>query len=318
MNLPTLSVIIPNYNHSRYLNACLTALVEQSAPAAEIIVVDDASTDNSVEVIEAFARQHAHLRLVRNAQNLGVVGTVNKGLELASGEYVYCGSADDQVLPGFFEKSMRLLAQYPEAAGCCTIGDWREMASGYRWHVAVGMAEQACYLSPSAMVRLEQRDKLFIPSHTVIMRRSALLAVGRFIPELRWHSDWFAMYLAGFRHGMCYVPEPLAQFNIHPTSFYTRGRQGEEHRKVILGMLERLNRPEFQEAAERIRESGALYLFAGPMLRAILGHPEYRRFLNATFLRKNLWHIFKLKMKKILPAGVARWYFRTFYRAKNC
>jgi glycosyltransferase involved in cell wall biosynthesis len=314
--LPSLSVVIPNYNHAECLPICLNAMLEQSVQPKEILVIDDASTDKSLQVIQDYCRRYPVVKCLRNEKNQGVVYGMNRGLGLAEGDYVYFAAADDMVLPGFFEKSLRLLASYPQAALSCTIGDWREQASGYQWNVAVGMADRPVFIGPDEMVRLEKRDLLYIASHTSIIRKDALKEVGGFISELRWHCDWFAIYLAAFRYGICYVPEPLAVFNIHPASFYTRGRKGEVHRQVIHQMLSRLNQPEFREAAERIRESGALYQFAWPILRAMLLQPGYRRFINGTFLRKNLWHILKLLMKGLLPAWVAQWYFRTFYRAR--
>jgi glycosyltransferase involved in cell wall biosynthesis len=315
-SLPRLSVIIPNYNHAHYLPTCLDAMLKQSVKPFEILIIEDASTDRSLEVISDYAHRYSLIRCHRNEKNQGVVFGMNRGLELAQGDYVYFAAADDEVLPGFFEKSLRLLSQYPASSMCCTIGDWREKSSGYQWNVAVGMADQAGFIGPDEMVRLEQQDRLYIASHTAIIRRAALTEVGGFIPELKWHCDWFAIYLAAFRYGICYLPEPLAVFNIHPTSFYTSGRKGDAHRQVILHMLELLNRPAFHDAAERVRISGALYQFAWPVLRAMLQNAAYRRFINPTFLRKNLWHAFKLQMKALLPAAVARWYFRTFYRAR--
>jgi hypothetical protein len=81
-------------------------------------------------------------------------------------------------------------------------------------------------------------------------------------------------------------------------------------------MLDYLAEPGYADVAARIRDSGALFLFAGPMLRALLQRPAYRPFLNAVFLRKNLWHSLKLMAKRVLPPFVAHWYFRTFYRAQ--
>jgi glycosyltransferase involved in cell wall biosynthesis len=63
----------------------------------EVIVIDDASTDNSVEVIEGFARKDPIIRLYRNEQNQGVNQTVNRGLSLAAGEYIIFSAADDRV-----------------------------------------------------------------------------------------------------------------------------------------------------------------------------------------------------------------------------
>src|SRR6266478_5268167 len=158
--LPTLSVVVPNYNHARYLPVCLSNILKQSVQPLEIIVLDDASTDNSVEVIRGFAAQNPLIRLVQNEKNLGVMPNLNKGVELSRGEYVYIASADDEVVPGLFEKSLRLLAQHPQAAYCCAMAEWRETFSGLVWHMAAGMADQPCFLSPDEMVQLGKQGKL--------------------------------------------------------------------------------------------------------------------------------------------------------------
>lgn len=311
MILPTLSVVVPNYNHARLLPTCLQALLEQSVQPLEIIILDDASTDHSVEVIQDFAARSPIIRFYRNEQNQGVVFGMNRGLELARGDYVYFAAADDKVLPGLLEKSLRLLAQYPAAALSCTISVWQEVDSGLRWHMGVGMADQPCYLSPARMVELERRGELFIASNTVLFKRSSILRAGGFIPQLKWHCDWFGMYVSGFRDGVCFVPEPLAVAHIYAASFHSAGRRNkQEYREVLRRMLDLLNRSDYADAAELIRRSGALFLFGRPMLELMLSQPSHRRFFTPAFLRKNLWHSLKLEVKKITPTFAAKWYFQ--------
>ena len=80
-----LSVVIPNYNHSAYLRASLEGVLAQARGADEIIVVDDASTDDSFAVASSFLDRHPNFRLVQNSRNLGCVPTLNRGLALARG-----------------------------------------------------------------------------------------------------------------------------------------------------------------------------------------------------------------------------------------
>ena len=171
MGFPAISIVVPNYNHAQYLPRCLTALVTQSAPPLEIIVIDDASTDNSLDMIEDFARQHACIRVIRNSTNQGVVAGMNRGVELAQGDYLLFAAADDQLLPGFLEKSVTLLRQHPQAAMCCTIGDWHEVATGLQLHVGVGMSDRPCFLAPAQCVDLEMRGRFYVASHTAICAR---------------------------------------------------------------------------------------------------------------------------------------------------
>src|SRR3954468_1125884 len=101
--MPTadLSVFLANYNHARYLPRALDAILSQSVRPREVIVVDDASMkDNSLEVLDGYARLDPVVRVVRNETNLGVVPTYNKGLGLASADYVFLAAADDYLLPG--------------------------------------------------------------------------------------------------------------------------------------------------------------------------------------------------------------------------
>ena len=309
MKFPSLSVVVPNYNHAHYLPRCLQAILRQSAQPTEIIVLDDASTDKSVEVIESISRQRPLIRLHRNERNLGVVANINRGIDLARGDYVFSAAADDEVMPGLFEKSLALLAAYPQAALSCTIGEYREVATGFQWHMGVAAVERPSYLSPAQMVAAERKGKFYIPPHSVIFKKSALLEAGKYIPELKYVCDWFAMYVAGYRHGICFVPEPLAVFHVQPNSYYQRTRRDKiANKQVIEQLLDQLSRPEYKDAAELIRQGGALYLLGWPVLKALLIQPNYRWFLTPVFLRKNLWHILKLEVKKLAPRFASEWY----------
>jgi glycosyltransferase involved in cell wall biosynthesis len=247
-----------------------------------------------------------------------VLFTVNRGIDLARGEYVFLSGADDEVLPGFLEKSLHVLAQHPQAGLSCTIGDWREEATGLNWHMGVGMAETPSYLSPQRMVELERNGRLFIPGHTTILKRSALIEAGKLIPELKLTVDWFIAYVIGFRHGICVVPEPLAVFKILPKSYYQRVRQdAKAYREVLVFMLDLLNQPKYQEPAAMIREGGSLYIFGWPMYQVLRSSPANRQFLTWNFRRKCLWHCIKLVLKKFIPTFVGNFYLRLAgYRAR--
>lgn len=312
-NWPRLSALVPNYNHAAYLQVCLEALLHQSVAALEVIVIDDGSTDNSLEVLNEYAHRHPELRVYRNERNLGVARTLNRALELARGEYVFPTAADDQVWPGFFEKSLRLLAEHPQAALSCTVCQWRFVDSGLTWHMGLGMADRPCYLSPDELVRIGRRGKLFIGTTSTIIRKEALREIGWFMPELRWHCDWFAALVPAFRHGLCYVPEVLSSFNIHSKSFYQSGHKGPEHRQVLHKLLELLNSPAYADVRPRVRESAALSLFGMPMLRILLSHREFWPFINVALLRRTMHRSAELIGKRTLPLWAARWVLRRFY-----
>src|SRR5437660_982296 len=113
MTSQKLSVVMANYNHCHYIGDALHGIMRQSFKPHEVIVVDDASTDDSVSVITRIAKDNPSVRLFRNNENRGPIASINHGIQHASGEYLYLAGADDKVLPELFGKSMELLAQHP-------------------------------------------------------------------------------------------------------------------------------------------------------------------------------------------------------------
>ena len=313
MTLPKLSVVLPNYNHAACLPNWFKAVYSQSLQPYEIIIIDDASTDNSGEVLQQHSQNHPEVRILHNDKNRGVGYGVNRGLDLATGDYIFFSASDDEILPGFFEKSMRLLAAHPQAALSCTVSEWHYVNTTLRWHMAAGMADRPCYLAPDDLMRLGRRGKLCIVSQSAVMRKQPLREAGGFRADLRWHCDWFATYVGGFRHGICYVPEPLSSVSIHPRSYFQAGHKSPEHRQVLLRLLELLSSEECADVAPRVRDSGALSLFALPMVRLLWSQREYRQFLTPLLLWRSLRRSGELFGKRVLPPPLARACLRLFY-----
>lgn len=95
--MPKVSIIVPVYNAEDYLDVCLKSLVNQSFDDLEIIVIDDASSDNSLKIIKEYADKYSFVKAYYNDENLGQSVTRNKGLDLAKGEYIGFLDADDYV-----------------------------------------------------------------------------------------------------------------------------------------------------------------------------------------------------------------------------
>jgi hypothetical protein len=99
---PRISVIVPNYNYARYLRQRLTSIKAQTYPIFEIIVLDDASTDDSLAVLDAVAQEMLELRVVRNERNGGsAIKQWARGVAEAKGDLVWIAEADDFADPKF-------------------------------------------------------------------------------------------------------------------------------------------------------------------------------------------------------------------------
>lgn len=299
---PTLSVVLPHYNHAKLITRALDAFVKQSVQADEILVLDDCSTDNSVEVIQEYVDKYPNVKLYRAPENAGTCINANRGLKMVTGEFVYWAASDDYVHPGFFEKSLDMLAEYPEAMMSCTIGDWRDEVTGLVSHLGGQMGDRPTFYSPDEVVELEKAGRLMIPSNTILWHRETLLELGGLNAELKWHSDWFLYTTYAFRYGFCYVPEPLAVFSLHPGGLSARTPdKAEAHQQVLRNILEYLESDDYRDLKEPIRESAALFIFGTPMRQLMQGEPKYSEYLTPLFLRKNRWYSFKMWLKPLLP-----------------
>jgi hypothetical protein len=213
---PLLSVIIPNYNHARYLPRAIAALRAQERPADEIIVVDDGSTDDSLTVLAALGRDRSDLNVVVNDRNRGALISLQRGLETARGRYVYFGAADDAVLPGFFATALQMLAAHPEVGLFCgdavlVDGDTGRTV-GYRPAVRPLQSEGA--VGPVEIERLLRRADNFILTGSAVFRRDLALAKGGFDPRAHSFADGLLARKIALAAGFCYRPQVVAVWNV--------------------------------------------------------------------------------------------------------
>ena len=115
MNTPLVSVIIPNYNHARYLDERIQSVLNQTYQNFELIILDDKSTDNSLEVINKY-RDNPHVsQIVVNEENSGsTFKQWHKGFELAKGELIWIAESDDKCEKEFLETLLRFFEQEPQ------------------------------------------------------------------------------------------------------------------------------------------------------------------------------------------------------------
>lgn len=114
--MPTVSVIVPNYNHAEYLEQRIESILDQTFQDFDLILLDDCSTDGSRQIMESY-RQNPHVsHIVLNEQNSGsAFSQWNKGITLAQGDWIWIAESDDYADPAFLE---RLLAEASKVTDC--------------------------------------------------------------------------------------------------------------------------------------------------------------------------------------------------------
>lgn len=107
--MSTIDVLVPCYGYGRYLKACVESALSQIGPDVRVLIIDDASPDETPEVARRLAQLDARVSYVRHEMNRGHIATYNEGIDWASADYTLLLSADDWVLPGAFARAVAVM-----------------------------------------------------------------------------------------------------------------------------------------------------------------------------------------------------------------
>lgn len=113
---PLISVLIPTYNSELYIKSTLESILNQTYKNLETIVIDDASTDNTVEILKNYKDER--IKLYVNNNNLGISGNMNKGIKLSHGKYLAIMDADDWSYPYRIEEQVKIMEENPKVVLC--------------------------------------------------------------------------------------------------------------------------------------------------------------------------------------------------------
>ncbi len=113
MRNTTLSVVIPAYNHENFLYDSVMSVINQSVPPAEIIIVNDGSTDNTTSICRELSTKYPIIRLIEQ-ENMGAHNALNRGIEKAQSKYIAVLNSDDTFLPNKLESCLDLINDQPE------------------------------------------------------------------------------------------------------------------------------------------------------------------------------------------------------------
>lgn len=279
---PTVSLLLANYNDGVFLRTSLQAIFAQTRLADEIIIVDDGSTDDSIEIIERFMSLCPGVRLLKHERNLGQHAAIQRALVEAKSDYIVWASSDDLLLPRFLEKAVDTLSAHPGVGLCFSkLCAWREGTRVVREFdegedPAFDLGTEVHRYSPGELRERLRRSYLWMSGNTVVTRRDALLAIGGFESRLRWHADWFAFYAVALRHGACSIPQTLAIMRERDQTYSRDGMvDAKAQRAVLRAIIDVLMDPENRDLYKIFRERPTLLSpFGSPMLAANAFRPK--------------------------------------------
>jgi len=273
------TIVMSNYNQARYLDESLGGLVGQTLPAEKILVIDDGSTDNSVEIIRRYEREHPNLRLIRNKVNLGLQDSIARVLPLITSDYLVWAASDDKLLPDFLERSMAEFAKHPDAGLCFSeltvlideTGEVQRFAMEPSVSHIFNLSDLPRYMPPQAVEARMKHSYFPVSGNTVVANRAKLAQCGNFFKELQWHSDHFAFNILALRHGACVVPDTLGVIRQRADSYSASGMHNlATQRPVLEAMLDILERDAFADVRQAFQRAPSFYSVWGTAILRLL------------------------------------------------
>jgi Glycosyl transferase family 2 len=210
------TVVLPLYNQAQYVSHALGSVLSQTCQDAEVIVIDDGSTDGGSQVVQSMA--DARVTLVRQT-NQGVSSARNRGIEMATGDYIAFIDADDEWLPSFLECNLGFIKKYPSVTTVYTnVIEGRNDRARIDGSVCPEGIVPDYFLSV-----LRCHRHLGIPS-AAVARREALCKVGGFPTGVKYNEDhdlWMRLAWVG---KVGFIAEPLSLYRDNPSGAMSRMR----------------------------------------------------------------------------------------------
>ena len=183
-------VVIPCYQYGRYLRDCVTSVLSQGIDQVRVLIIDNASTDNSVEVARQLASEDNRVQVVANQRNVGATASFNAGIEWASAEYFVELDADDLLAPGCLKRALSAMQAHPNIS--FTYGIEAFVLPDGSMQVHSGHSEAAAWKIQSGrefIAEICRLPKNYVGAPTVVRRTSAQKLAGYYRPELPYTDD---------------------------------------------------------------------------------------------------------------------------------
>lgn len=306
------TAIVPNYNDGSKISESLLSLGAQILPFHEIIVIDDASTDNSVEIIESIIASVPNARLVLHHENKGVVAAINTGIDEATGDFIFLCSANDAYYPKMTQWCEEMHRIYPHAGIISgNVAAYDQGKQRFTYDMKLPLPQVTKYYTPQELAEWNRKAAIHFNGGANALRLDLVRKYGALIPSLRWHSDWFLNLMIAFDTGVAYLPENFSMCRLEGNKSYSSNRFHWPSEKIVIHESLRLLR-EHPEHARHFKRSALLPKFQIEAVPLMLQH-DTRWFMSPLLLWRMVMFSLTYRSKYILPRPfltLLRPYFR--------
>lgn len=227
MSAPKVSVLMPVYNGSDYLQESIDSILSQTYTDFEFVIIDDASTDDTWAILQHNAGRDPRIRLLQNPQNLGLIMTLNKGIEAATGQYIARQDADDISLPQRLAREVQVMDGQPD---CVMVSSNIQVIQNDNPAI-IEVLNRACSPERVTWYLLFYNH---VGGHSQVMyRRDAVMALGGYSqaqPHIEDYELWCRLSRTDAK--IVILPETLLTYRRHGQSVSAqKGQEQEQNRR---------------------------------------------------------------------------------------
>lgn len=232
---PTVAIVIPNYNDSQYLPACLESVLGLVLRPDQIILVDDGSTDESVAVAARYLNGVSGAQIVVNSQRVGTMAALNVGLQYVTCDYVLFLASNDHLDGEILAHAKTAIARLGPT-GLWSAMVWSADAEGNYEQVfpSAVVATQETGFTPKECVGLANRVGSWFTGTTMLFHRETLQGIGGFDLEYRGLADLFAALTISSLKGAIFCPAPFGVMRRHDGGYLWKTLTDHAHLETTL------------------------------------------------------------------------------------
>lgn len=289
---PKISVLMPVYNGSEYLQESIDSILHQTYTDFEFIIIDDASTDGTWEILKLNSQRDDRIRLLQNSENLGLIKTLNKGIDAALGKYIARQDADDISMLNRFEREIDILESQPD---CVMVSSDIQVVQNSSKKV-IETLKRSCKPEIVAWYLLFYNH---VGGHSQVMyRRDSVLALGGY-SEAQPHIEDYELWcrFSEAEQKIVILPEVLLTYRRHEHSVSAKkGKEQDINRcnqvsKNIAYLTGKVLTPEEAKALTGFWRGNRTSIFE-------VWHHRFPQTAKAEFIRNTLVEIKKGFVKK--------------------
>lgn len=214
----TITIVTLSYNYSAYLDQTIQSVLNQDQLPDEYIIIDDASTDGSVEIIKKY-ESAKFIKTIYHKKNQGIINTLNEALRLAKGDFILFLAADDFLHPSIIKEYKEYIDRYPDIGFCCSLTNRLILATN-ETILNVPQADfPEGHVGPKEAKKLINRYGPWFCGNTALLSRRKTLENGGFDPKLLSYTDGFLYMTLALKYGLVFINKPLATYREHMQSY---------------------------------------------------------------------------------------------------